>query len=307
MSSTPSLEYLVTSSKAALENFGLARMNAIANLRKELRDVVEEWIEAETQSRLARWVLECRRIQESSAGAETSELPRILPAEDSAANLPPASCEPPQARESQSPAATPLSIDSSRSPRDSTPSPDALPLLRRKLSRKAKEALTFLEQHGRLQTDAIGTRLYKPAAETDRLGALSGSDQPAVQHRRSHTDAIAMGLHKPAAETDRLDAFSGSDQHAVQDRRLSRSSRTAPPFPTLPDTCQQSGPARAPTRRHDSGPPTKTRPQKASTFAASPNPAGVAQIVPLVRREKLPRPLSVRYSLRYCPAQRKAV
>jgi hypothetical protein len=272
MSSTPPLEYLITSSRAALENFDLARMNVIANLRKEFRNLAEEWIEAEIQSRLARWILECRRVQESSAGAQALEPSRILPVEDIAANLPPASCEPPQVRESQSLAATPLSIDSSHYGRDSTPSPNALPLSLRKLSGKAKEALTFLEQHGRLQTAAIGTR-----------------------------------LHKSAAETDRLDAFSGSDRPAVQDRRLSRSSQTAPLFPTLPETCQESAPARAPTRRHDSDPSTKTRSQKAGIFAASPNSAGVAQIVPLMRREKLPRPLPVRDSLRYSPPQRRAV
>src|ERR1700683_3138351 len=64
------LEYLLTSSEAALETFELARLNKSANLRKELRDVVEEWIEAEIQSRLARWILDCRRTQAARSDAD---------------------------------------------------------------------------------------------------------------------------------------------------------------------------------------------------------------------------------------------
>ena len=51
------LEYLFTSSGASIESFHLSRLNAVANLRKELHKIFEEWVEAEVQARLAQWLL----------------------------------------------------------------------------------------------------------------------------------------------------------------------------------------------------------------------------------------------------------
>jgi len=62
----PPLEYLITSSQAGLESFEHSRLWRCGNLRKELRDLFEECIEAETQARLARWILECRRNHDAS-------------------------------------------------------------------------------------------------------------------------------------------------------------------------------------------------------------------------------------------------
>jgi hypothetical protein len=59
--SKPPFQFLATSSKISLESYELARMNAAANLRRQLLDVADQWIEAEVESRLARWVLEHRR------------------------------------------------------------------------------------------------------------------------------------------------------------------------------------------------------------------------------------------------------
>ena len=57
------LEYLLTSSQSGLEGFELGRLNQIANLRKELRDLVDEWVQAEIEAELARWLLESRRAR----------------------------------------------------------------------------------------------------------------------------------------------------------------------------------------------------------------------------------------------------
>jgi hypothetical protein len=62
-SAEPPFEYLITSSQASLESFELSRLNAVANLRKELRQIVDEWIEAEIEARMARWILERRRLE----------------------------------------------------------------------------------------------------------------------------------------------------------------------------------------------------------------------------------------------------
>jgi hypothetical protein len=50
-------EYLFSSSGASIESFRLSRLNAVANLRKELHEIFEDWVEAEVQARLAQWLL----------------------------------------------------------------------------------------------------------------------------------------------------------------------------------------------------------------------------------------------------------
>jgi hypothetical protein len=62
------LEYLATSSEASIESFHLSRLNAVANLRKELHEIFEEWVEAEVQARLAQWLL-ARKNPEHGADA----------------------------------------------------------------------------------------------------------------------------------------------------------------------------------------------------------------------------------------------
>jgi hypothetical protein len=65
---TPSsFDYLFKCSQTSLEGFELARLNRIANLRKELRDLVEEWVGAEVEARLSRWLLEERRTHRQAA------------------------------------------------------------------------------------------------------------------------------------------------------------------------------------------------------------------------------------------------
>ena len=62
------LEYLFTSSGASIESFHLSRLNAVANLRKELHEIFEEWVEAEVQARLAQGLL-ARKNSENLADA----------------------------------------------------------------------------------------------------------------------------------------------------------------------------------------------------------------------------------------------
>jgi hypothetical protein len=64
-SKTP-FDYLAGCSKPGLESFELSRLSQAARLRKEMREIVEEWIEAEVQARLARWLLERRRNQDEA-------------------------------------------------------------------------------------------------------------------------------------------------------------------------------------------------------------------------------------------------
>lgn len=184
MSSPPPLEYLVTSSQAGLENFQLCKMNKVANLRRELRDVVEEWIEAEIQSRLARWILECRRTQDAAAHARTSEVDAPLRLEDVAASLLSLSDKSPEPQEAQSPRVPRLSTGSSLSRRNKRTSQHPLSLVLPKLSARAEDALNFLEQQGRSEMVAIGAGPHKSELREDRAGLASGSARNAAQGRR---------------------------------------------------------------------------------------------------------------------------
>src|SRR6266849_2996792 len=63
----PVVTFLMGCSKSSLESFELARLNQIANLRKELRDLVDNWVNAEVEARLARMILDERRNQDQTA------------------------------------------------------------------------------------------------------------------------------------------------------------------------------------------------------------------------------------------------
>jgi len=67
----PMLEYLATCSRHSLEAFELARLNERANLRKQLIEVLDQWVEADVQSRVAGWILAQHR--ERTAAAQSSE------------------------------------------------------------------------------------------------------------------------------------------------------------------------------------------------------------------------------------------
>ena len=62
-----SLQYLSACSEESLEAFELSRLNRASNLRKELSQVAEEWVDAEVSSRLARIIVDRRR-----AGPDTA-------------------------------------------------------------------------------------------------------------------------------------------------------------------------------------------------------------------------------------------
>jgi hypothetical protein len=73
--------YILSSSDATLESLELSRLNAVSNLRKELHQVVEEWIEAEVQARVARLMRHSASIEQFALSVETpgvaANLPRV--------------------------------------------------------------------------------------------------------------------------------------------------------------------------------------------------------------------------------------
>jgi hypothetical protein len=88
------LEYLVTSSQSAVESFELSRLNRVSNLRKEIRQIVDEWIAAEAEARIARWILDCRRARTDDAAPLRSSATDALPATPPSAAAEHKRCDP---------------------------------------------------------------------------------------------------------------------------------------------------------------------------------------------------------------------
>ena len=66
-----SLEYLATCSDESLESFHLARLNRAALLRKQILEILESWVQSDVEARIARWMLEKRRLADrNTAGLQ---------------------------------------------------------------------------------------------------------------------------------------------------------------------------------------------------------------------------------------------
>jgi len=80
-STHPPLESLLNLSQNCLEGFELSRLNRISNLRKEFREILDEWIEFEIESRFARWILQCRDLCHFGSLPNQTALPTVAPTE----------------------------------------------------------------------------------------------------------------------------------------------------------------------------------------------------------------------------------
>ena len=59
---TPAIEYLVSCSSVSVAGFELSCYNRAANLRKQLYQVLEDWIREEVDARLAGWVRQQQKV-----------------------------------------------------------------------------------------------------------------------------------------------------------------------------------------------------------------------------------------------------
>lgn len=66
-------EYLFASSQNSLEALEVARLTCSSNLRKEICQVLDEWITAEVDARLSPWILDYRRAQQTDSHASSPE------------------------------------------------------------------------------------------------------------------------------------------------------------------------------------------------------------------------------------------
>ena len=68
----PPWEFLLSASRTSLQSYELSRLSHAANLRKEITQLLDCWLEENTAAMLARWLMEQR---ERPAGHEHSERP----------------------------------------------------------------------------------------------------------------------------------------------------------------------------------------------------------------------------------------
>ncbi|MGH9692345.1 MAG: hypothetical protein ACRD4C_14915 [Candidatus Acidiferrales bacterium] len=194
----PPLDYLTTSSKATLESFELSRLARSANLRKELRQILEEWVDAEVDARMARCILDCRRAQDCDppASARQISIPAdlqqfgmpFLPAQnESEKPLPEAAAS--QRRRPRAEKPVPGNESAARS---ETPMPEPRPMA---TSKCAAAALRVLEQQAQHHPDA-GACAEEDPAGASRSEVQSCTDSPfdvAIQEgpRASASHAVA--------------------------------------------------------------------------------------------------------------------
>jgi hypothetical protein len=74
--SQPPWKFLCSASSFSLQSFELSRLNHSANLRKEIGQLLDQWMEESATALLARWLLEQRersaRLGETSATEKES-------------------------------------------------------------------------------------------------------------------------------------------------------------------------------------------------------------------------------------------
>jgi hypothetical protein len=71
----PPWEFLLSASRNSLQSYELSRLSHAANLRKEITQLLDSWLEENTAAMLARWLMQQREI-----GHGTAERPENPPA-----------------------------------------------------------------------------------------------------------------------------------------------------------------------------------------------------------------------------------
>ena len=72
-------DYLATCSEPAVESFELSRLNRAAILRKQMRQLIDEWVACEAEAQLARWTRQSRRAEMPVAAASLPDADAGLP------------------------------------------------------------------------------------------------------------------------------------------------------------------------------------------------------------------------------------
>ena len=224
----PPLQYLITSSQAGLESFVLSRQGQLSNLRREALEVLEEWIESETQLRAARWVLECRRAQDpDEIPTERLELadfehPSQIPALSSGAM--PILDQP--SLSACSDCHTPAQLNGStrdRPEQESVALSEHLLTAHPDASSRAEDALTFLEDDVRSQGNAIDAGTCNLVGHTAGKSVAAGVEAHRVVGECPTETLACSFLHPTVVSFSQVsargeDAAHARGKHAVEPR-----------------------------------------------------------------------------------------
>ena len=63
----PPWEFLLSASSNSLQSYELSRLNHAANLRKEITQLLDSWLEENTAAMLARWLMQQRETVHDTA------------------------------------------------------------------------------------------------------------------------------------------------------------------------------------------------------------------------------------------------
>lgn len=64
----PPWEFLLSASSNSLQSYELSRLNHAANLRKEITQLLDSWLEENSSALLARWLMSQRALPVEEAG-----------------------------------------------------------------------------------------------------------------------------------------------------------------------------------------------------------------------------------------------
>ncbi len=68
----PPWEFLASASRNMLQSYELSRLGHASNLRKEITDLLDQWLEENTSAMLARWLINQRVPAETAEQAEAA-------------------------------------------------------------------------------------------------------------------------------------------------------------------------------------------------------------------------------------------
>lgn len=89
----PPLQYLRETSDTGLREFLLRKLNEADIRRKEVRDVLEEWVQAEALAMLSEWIRELRQVDSGVIGVVPPPMPPRRATKMKAMELPPAAAD----------------------------------------------------------------------------------------------------------------------------------------------------------------------------------------------------------------------
>jgi len=72
----PPWDFLLTASRSSLQSYELSRLSHAANLRKEIRQLLDSWVEENSAAMLARWLIEHRERPVTTQAPEPAPEPR---------------------------------------------------------------------------------------------------------------------------------------------------------------------------------------------------------------------------------------